>query len=99
MLGRLSNLGISVARFQYEMNCRLTNYRVQVKVEQGLKKKFQFVILMNPQGKPVCVCLDQFHFGVGIHGHHIVSLRRLHTGLGVRLAIQILIDEEISSLL
>lgn len=47
----------------------------------------------------VCVCLDQFHFRVGINGHYVVALRRLDTGLGVGLTIQIVIDEEISSLL
>lgn len=65
MLGRLSNLGISAARFQYEVNCRLTNYRVQVKVEQGLKNTFQFVILISTSPswilkENLCVCVCVF---------------------------------------
>ena len=42
---------------------------------------------------------DQLHLGVGVDGDHIVTLRGLHTGHGVRLAVQVLLDEEVAPLL
>lgn len=43
--------------------------------------------------------LDKFNFGIGINSHHVISLGGLNPLLGVRLAVQLLLDEEIPSLL
>lgn len=51
---------------------------------------------------PRCVyssASDYLHLGVGVNGHHVVALRRLHPSLGVGLAVQIVLDEEVASLL
>lgn len=42
---------------------------------------------------------DEFHLGIGVHRHHIVALRRLDPRLGVTLAIEPLVQEEVTTLL
>ena len=43
--------------------------------------------------------LDKFHFRVGINSHHVIALGGLNPLLGVRLAVELLLDEEIPALL
>ena len=47
----------------------------------------------------VLVSSDDLHLGVGVDGDHVVALRRLHAHLGVGLAVQVLLDEEVALLL
>jgi len=42
---------------------------------------------------------EQLHLGVGVHGHHVVALGRLHARHGVGLAAQALLHEEVAPLL
>lgn len=42
---------------------------------------------------------DQLHLGVGVDGDHVVALGGLHTSLGVGLAVQVVLDEEVAPLL
>lgn len=42
---------------------------------------------------------DDLHLGVGVHGNDIVALWRLDTRLGVRLTVQIVLNEEVAFLL
>lgn len=58
----------------------------------------------SPRFPPAPRCVygsasDYLHLGVGVNGHHVVALRRLHPSLGVGLAVQIVLDEEVASLL
>lgn len=43
--------------------------------------------------------LDKFHFSVRINSHHVIALGGLNSFLGVRLAVELLLDEEIPPLL
>lgn len=43
--------------------------------------------------------LDKFNLGVGINSDHVIALGGLNPLLGVRLAVQLLFDEEIPPLL
>lgn len=43
--------------------------------------------------------LDEFNFGVWINSHHVIALGGLNPLLGMRLAVQLLLNEEIASLL
>lgn len=42
---------------------------------------------------------DEFHLGIGVHRHHIVALGRLDARFGVALAIEPLVQKEITTLL
>lgn len=42
---------------------------------------------------------DKFHFGIGVHRHHVVALRWLDARLGMALAVEPLIQKEITALL
>lgn len=43
--------------------------------------------------------LDEFNFSVWINSHHVISLGGLNSLLSVRLTVQLLLNEEIPSLL
>lgn len=42
---------------------------------------------------------DDFHLGVGVHRNNVVALRRLNSGHGVGLTVQIVLDKEVAPLL
>lgn len=42
---------------------------------------------------------DEFHFGIGVHCHHVVALGWLHARLGVALAVEPLVQKEVTALL
>lgn len=42
---------------------------------------------------------DEFHLGIGVHRHHVVALGWLDTRLGVVLAVEPLVQKEVTALL
>lgn len=46
----------------------------------------------------ICI-LDYFHLGVGVHCNNVVALWGLDARLGVGLTVQIVLNEEVASLL
>lgn len=50
----------------------------------------------SPEHSPA---LDEFNFGVWINSHHVISFGGLNPLLGVCLAVQLLLNEEIPPLL
>lgn len=41
---------------------------------------------------------DEFHLGIRVHRHHVVALGRLDARLGVALAVEPLVQKEVTAL-